>query len=92
MVGLAPCWSLDCSDGTLWSGIVEPQGSALGWYMVKGQLEYGIVWNPYLPEDASYRPLIYGLDTPWALMKSERDTRQDGTQWSQREAYAQDRS
>lgn len=35
--------------------------------------EYGIVWNPYVPEDAPYRPLIYGLDTPpWALRKGER--------------------
>lgn len=37
--------------------------------------QYGIVWNPYVPEDAPYRPLIYGLDTPpWALRKDERDT------------------
>jgi SAM-dependent methyltransferase len=34
--------------------------------------EYGIVWNPYVPEDAPYRPLIYGLDTPpWALRRCE---------------------
>lgn len=25
---------------------------------------FGIVWNTYIPEDAPYRPLIYGLDTP----------------------------
>jgi 2-polyprenyl-3-methyl-5-hydroxy-6-metoxy-1,4-benzoquinol methylase len=25
---------------------------------------WGIVWNKYVPEDAPYRPLIYGLDTP----------------------------
>lgn len=32
--------------------------------------EFGIVWNPYIAEDAPYRPLIYGLDTPpWALSK-----------------------
>ncbi len=31
-------------------------------------LEFGIDWIPYVPEDAPYRPLIYGLDTsPWAL-------------------------
>lgn len=35
--------------------------------------EYGIVWNQYVPEDAPYRPLIHGLDTPpWALVKSVR--------------------
>ncbi len=33
--------------------------------------EFGIYWNPYNAEDAPYRPLIYGLDTPpWALRKS----------------------
>jgi SAM-dependent methyltransferase len=32
--------------------------------------KFGIVWNPYVAEDAPYRPLIYGLDTPpWALTK-----------------------
>lgn len=34
---------------------------------------YGICWNPYVAEDAPYRPLIYGLDTPpWALLKRDR--------------------
>jgi SAM-dependent methyltransferase len=34
--------------------------------------EFGIYWNPYNAEDAPYRPLIYGLDTPpWALRKSK---------------------
>lgn len=29
---------------------------------------YGITWIPYIAENAPYRPLIYGLDTPpWAL-------------------------
>jgi SAM-dependent methyltransferase len=33
--------------------------------------EVGIYWNRYIPEDAPYRPLIYGLDTPpWALTKN----------------------
>ena len=32
--------------------------------------DFGIYWNRYIPEDAPYRPLIYGLDTPsWALKK-----------------------
>lgn len=26
--------------------------------------EYGILWNPYDPEKAPYRPIIHGLDTP----------------------------
>jgi SAM-dependent methyltransferase len=31
---------------------------------------FGILWNTYIPEDAPYRPLIYGLDTPpWAARK-----------------------
>lgn len=35
--------------------------------------EFGICWNPYIAEDAPYRPVIYGLDTPpWALAKSLR--------------------
>jgi SAM-dependent methyltransferase len=30
--------------------------------------QFGIVWNPYVPEDAPYRPLIFALDTPpWAV-------------------------
>jgi SAM-dependent methyltransferase len=34
-------------------------------------LAHGIRWVPYIAEDAPYRPLIYGLDTPpWALRKS----------------------
>ncbi len=35
-------------------------------------LEAGIRWLPYRAEDAPYRPLIYGLDTPpWALRVAE---------------------
>jgi SAM-dependent methyltransferase len=31
---------------------------------------FGILWNTYIPEDAPYRPLIYGLGTPpWAARK-----------------------
>jgi len=31
-------------------------------------LKYGVRWLPYVAENAPYRPLIYGLDTPpWAL-------------------------
>jgi SAM-dependent methyltransferase len=31
---------------------------------------FGIVWNPYIAEDAPYRPLIYGLDAPpWSARK-----------------------
>jgi SAM-dependent methyltransferase len=34
-------------------------------------LQFGIDWIPYVPEDAPYRPFIYGLDTPpWALRKN----------------------
>lgn len=34
-------------------------------------MEFGIVWNRYIPEEAPYRPLIYGLDTPpWVLVKA----------------------
>jgi len=36
--------------------------------------EFGIVWNPYIPENAPYRPLIYGLDTPpWVLRKGQTE-------------------
>ena len=32
--------------------------------------EFGIYWNAYNPEQAPYRPLIFGLDTPpWTLVK-----------------------
>lgn len=38
--------------------------------------EYGILWLPYVAENASYRPLIYGLDTPpWALRNSLTDSK-----------------
>ena len=31
---------------------------------------FGIVWNPYIAEQASYRPLIYGLDAPpWSARR-----------------------
>jgi hypothetical protein len=34
--------------------------------------QFGIIWNPYVPEDAPYRPLIYGLDTPpWAVRNGQ---------------------
>lgn len=37
--------------------------------------EYGILWLPYIAENARYRPLIYGLDTPpWALQTRPADT------------------
>jgi SAM-dependent methyltransferase len=33
---------------------------------------FGIVWNAYIPEDAPYRPLIFGLDAPpWAARVSQ---------------------
>lgn len=33
--------------------------------------KFGIVWNTYIPEDAPYRPLIYGLGTPpWTARKA----------------------
>jgi hypothetical protein len=57
-------------------------GFSLGLVYGETALEYGIVWNPYVPEDAPYRPFIYGLDSPpWAFVKSDRDTRQDAAQW-----------
>ena len=32
--------------------------------------KFGIVWNTYIPENAPYRPYIYGLDTPpWTARK-----------------------
>lgn len=35
--------------------------------------DFGICWNPYVAEDAPYRPFIYGLDTPpWALSSGAR--------------------
>jgi SAM-dependent methyltransferase len=35
--------------------------------------EFGIRWIPYVAEQAPYRPLIYGLDTPpWALVNGDR--------------------
>jgi len=35
--------------------------------------DFGIYWNPYIAESASYRPLIYGLDTPpWALLNGAK--------------------
>jgi len=35
--------------------------------------EDGIVWIPYVAENAPYRPLIYGLDTPaWALRRGKQ--------------------
>jgi len=38
--------------------------------------EDGILWVPYIPEKAPYRPLIYGLDTPaWALRGCPLDTK-----------------
>lgn len=47
--------------------------------------EYGIIWNPYVPEQAPYRPLIYGLDTPpRALLKGERAVERAGTELSHR--------
>ena len=53
--------------------------------------EYGIVWNPYVPEEAPYRPLIYGLDTPpWALVKGERSSKQHASQQSWSEVSARD--
>jgi SAM-dependent methyltransferase len=31
---------------------------------------FGIVWNRYIPEEAPYRPLIYGLDAPtWSARR-----------------------
>jgi len=55
--------------------------------------QYGIIWNPYAPEDAPYRPLIYGLDTPpWSLMKGEREAKLPAAQISQSVASASDRS
>jgi SAM-dependent methyltransferase len=31
---------------------------------------FGILWNTYVPENAPYRPFIYGLDTPpWTARK-----------------------
>ena len=37
-------------------------------------LEFGIVWNPYIAEDAPYRPLIHGLDTPpWVLFSDPKN-------------------
>jgi hypothetical protein len=38
-------------------------------------LKYGIVWLPYNPEEAPYRPLVYGLDAPpWSLRKDSSGT------------------
>lgn len=35
--------------------------------------EFGIRWIPYVADQAPYRPLIYGLDTPpWALVNGDR--------------------
>jgi SAM-dependent methyltransferase len=32
---------------------------------------FGILWNNYIPENAPYRPLIYGLDTPpWTARRA----------------------
>jgi SAM-dependent methyltransferase len=68
-------------------------GFNIGQVFSKEIPEYGIVWNPYTPEDAPYRPLIYGLDTPpWALMKGERAVRKHAEQMSQSEAFVQNRS
>jgi SAM-dependent methyltransferase len=40
--------------------------------------QFGILWIPYVAEEAPFRPYIYGLDTPpWALSKSASS--QDGT-------------
>jgi SAM-dependent methyltransferase len=34
---------------------------------------FGILWNVYIPEDAPYRPLIYGLGTPpWTARKPQK--------------------
>ena len=31
---------------------------------------FGIIWNPYIPEEAPYRPFIYGLGAPpWSARK-----------------------
>ena len=39
-------------------------------------LEHGILWLPYIAEEARYRPLIYGLDSsPWALRTCAQKSR-----------------
>jgi SAM-dependent methyltransferase len=39
-------------------------------------LSAGIRWMPYVAEEAPYRPLIYGLDTPpWALRNRSSSTK-----------------
>jgi SAM-dependent methyltransferase len=38
-------------------------------------LDFGICWLPYVAEDAPYRPLIYGLDTPpWVVRNGFSNT------------------
>lgn len=46
--------------------------------------QFGIIWLPYRAEDAPYRPLILGLDTPpWALVKGSTMHMANGRQHSQ---------
>lgn len=57
-------------------------------------LKYGILWLPYVAENAPYRPLIYGLDAPpWALRTRPVNTDQSTIQVtgaSTRVTYATD--